>query len=75
MYEHEERPKALAALKSALNQTTVFLATVKNMTDVEDPIFTQVELETLEKLINETKVGLMYFIGLTGISIGYTCTF
>ncbi|XP_055866156.1 hypoxia up-regulated protein 1-like isoform X2 [Biomphalaria glabrata] len=55
VYEHEERPKALAALKSALNQTTVFLATVKNMTDVEDPIFTQVELETLEKLINETK--------------------
>ncbi|KAH9500372.1 Hypoxia up-regulated protein 1 [Bulinus truncatus] len=55
VYEHEERPKALAALKSALNQTTVFLATVKNITDVEDPIFTQVELDTLEKLINETK--------------------
>ncbi|CAL1530056.1 unnamed protein product [Lymnaea stagnalis] len=55
VYELEERPKALAALKSALNQTIVFLATIKNITDIDDPIFTQVELDTLEKLINETK--------------------
>lgn len=54
--ELEERPKALAALKGALNQTTHFLATVKNLTDIEDPIFTPVEIDTLEKLINETKV-------------------
>lgn len=56
VYEKEERPKALDALKQHLNSTTVFLETVRNMTDIEDPIFTEVELTTLEKLINETKV-------------------
>lgn len=56
VYEKEERPKALAALKQHLNSTTVFLETVRNMTDADDPIFTEVELNTLEKLINETKV-------------------
>merc|ERR1712112_700409 len=54
VYEATERPKALDALKSALNQTQVFQATVKNMTDLEDPIFTQVEMDTLDKLIADT---------------------
>ncbi|XP_035828013.1 hypoxia up-regulated protein 1 [Aplysia californica] len=54
VYEMEERPKALEALRSALNQTGLFMATVKNISDEEDPIFTQVELDTLEKLINDT---------------------
>ncbi|KAL8594265.1 hypothetical protein ACOMHN_044209 [Nucella lapillus] len=52
--EREERPKALEALRHHLNATTHFLATVHNMTDPEDPIFTPVELATLEKLVNET---------------------
>ena len=56
VYEKEERPKALAALKQHINSTTIFLETVRNMTDIDDPIFTEVELTTLEKLINETKV-------------------
>ncbi|XP_076438403.1 hypoxia up-regulated protein 1-like isoform X9 [Babylonia areolata] len=54
VYEKEERPKALEALRHHLNATTHFLATVHNMTDPEDPMFTPVELTTLEKLINET---------------------
>ncbi|CAG5118614.1 unnamed protein product, partial [Candidula unifasciata] len=54
VFELEERPKALDALKDALNQTKFFLATVKNFSSVEDPIYTQVEIETMEKLINDT---------------------
>ncbi|XP_070201995.1 hypoxia up-regulated protein 1-like isoform X2 [Littorina saxatilis] len=54
VFEREERPKALAALKQHINHTTVFLETVRNMTDEEDPIFTKVELDTMDKLINET---------------------
>ncbi|GFO47003.1 hypoxia up-regulated protein 1 [Plakobranchus ocellatus] len=60
--ELQERPKALEALRSALNQTTVFLATVKNLTSIPgsealegDSIFTPVEVETLEKIIVETR--------------------
>ena len=56
--ELKERPEALAALNSMLNHSTFFLASVKNLSviDVEDKMFTEVEIETLEKLINETKV-------------------
>ena len=58
MKELKERPEALAALNSMLNHSTFFLASVKNLSviDVEDKMFTEVEIETLEKLINETKV-------------------
>ena len=59
VYEREERPKALASLQQVLNSTSVFLETVRNMTDADDPMFTQVELTTLEKIINETKVSLV----------------
>uniref|UniRef100_A0A0B7AHG5 Hypoxia up-regulated protein 1 n=1 Tax=Arion vulgaris TaxID=1028688 RepID=A0A0B7AHG5_9EUPU len=55
VYEVEERPKAMEALRETLNQTEFFLATVKNFSDIADPIFTQVEMDTLEKLINETR--------------------
>jgi len=60
--ELKERPEALAALNSMLNHSTFFLASVKNLSviDVEDKMFTEVEIETLEKLINETKVSLVY---------------
>ncbi|RUS70581.1 hypothetical protein EGW08_021660 [Elysia chlorotica] len=60
--ELQERPNALEALRSALNQTTVFLATVKNLTSISgaealetESIFTPVEVETLEKVIVETR--------------------
>lgn len=55
--EHMERPEALAALHSMLNGSSNFLASVRNMTtDSPDGLFTQVELDTLEKVIKETQV-------------------
>ncbi|XP_061188994.1 hypoxia up-regulated protein 1-like isoform X1 [Saccostrea echinata] len=49
-----ERPKALEALNSMLNHSEYFLVSVKNLTLGEDPMFTEVEANTLEKLINES---------------------
>lgn len=55
VYEYEERPKALTALKDMLNHTKYFLKSVKNLSAVEeDKIFTDVEISTLEKLITDT---------------------
>ncbi|XP_048257945.1 hypoxia up-regulated protein 1-like isoform X2 [Haliotis rufescens] len=54
VFELEERPKALEALKSMLNHSFHFLKSVKNLTTTDDPIFTEVEVTTLETLINET---------------------
>ncbi|XP_071111379.1 hypoxia up-regulated protein 1-like isoform X1 [Haliotis cracherodii] len=54
VFELEERPKALDALKSMLNHSVHFLKSVKNLTTTDDPIFTEVEVTTLETLINET---------------------
>ncbi|PNF19992.1 Hypoxia up-regulated protein 1 [Cryptotermes secundus] len=54
--EHMERPEALAALHSMLNGSSNFLASARNMTtDSPDGLFTQVELDTLEKVIKETQ--------------------
>lgn len=55
--EHNERPEALAALNSMLNHSSFFLLSIKNLSTIEidDKIFTDVEIETLEKLINETE--------------------
>jgi hypothetical protein len=59
--EHMERPEALAALHSMINGSSVFLANARNMTtDSPDGLFTQVELDTLEKVINETQVSDIY---------------
>ncbi|XP_025101931.1 LOW QUALITY PROTEIN: hypoxia up-regulated protein 1-like [Pomacea canaliculata] len=55
VYEKEERPKALEALKQHLNSTRFFLQTVKNMSSTEESIFTEVELKTLEKLVSDTE--------------------
>ena len=53
----KERPEALEALRQMLNHSTFFLKSVQNLSLLEeDPIFTKVEVETLEKLINETQV-------------------
>lgn len=56
--ELKERPEALAALDSMLNHSSIFLLSVKNLSLLsgEDKMFTDVEIETLEKLINETEV-------------------
>jgi hypothetical protein len=57
VFEAEERPKAMETLNSIVNYTKFFLTGMKNLTG-EDKPFTDVELVTLEKLINTTEVGL-----------------
>ncbi|XP_065201452.1 hypoxia up-regulated protein 1 [Planococcus citri] len=62
--EHTERPEALKALDQTLNSTTFFLNSIKNFTQQfnatsEDPaytLYTTVEIQSLEKLINDTIV-------------------
>ena len=56
-WEHNERPEAIKALHGLINGTEGFLASVKNIT--QDPekkdVFTEKEIEDLEKAISETK--------------------
>ncbi|XP_029040545.2 hypoxia up-regulated protein 1 isoform X1 [Osmia bicornis bicornis] len=54
VYEHRERPEVLKGMTSMLNASTTFLNNMKNLSLSSD-IFTQVEIETLEKVINETQ--------------------
>lgn len=63
--EKKERPEALAALDSMLNHSSIFLVSLKNLSSLdinEDKMFTEVEIETLEKLINETEVCIYNFV-------------
>ncbi|RZC35188.1 HSP70 and/or Trypan PARP domain containing protein [Asbolus verrucosus] len=58
VWEHNERPEALNALNSMLNHSSHFLINAKNLTKTTNPekdIFTDVEVESLEKLIKETE--------------------
>lgn len=52
--EHRERPEALAALNNMLNISEMFFNGAQNVSK-EDQIFTDVELQTLNKLIDDTK--------------------
>ena len=62
----KERPEALEALRQMLNHSEYFLKSIKNLTLLEeDPIFTAVEVETMEKLINETQVGFSALVVYT----------
>lgn len=57
VYEHKERPEALKALHSMLNHSSHFLASAKNLTKAKNPdkeVYTEVEIETLDKVIKET---------------------
>lgn len=54
VFEHKERPEVLKGLVSMLNGSSVFLRNMRNISQNND-MFTQVEIETLEKVINETK--------------------
>ena len=57
-WEHQERPEALGSLEKMLEQARGFLKTSKNFTketNEEMDVFTQVEVETLEKLIVKTE--------------------
>ena len=53
--EAARRPKYLEVIKSSLNVSQDFLARMRNLT-YELQIFTDVEMTTLETLIQETKV-------------------
>ncbi|XP_015183602.1 PREDICTED: hypoxia up-regulated protein 1 isoform X2 [Polistes dominula] len=54
VFEHKERPEVLKGLVSMLNGSSMFLRNMRNISQSND-MFTQVEIETLEKVINETK--------------------
>lgn len=62
--ENLERPEALKVLDQTLNSTSFFLDGMKNFTKqlnatTDDPqytLYTTVEIESLEKMINETLV-------------------
>ncbi|XP_073685468.1 hypoxia up-regulated protein 1 [Garra rufa] len=51
--ERKKWPDRLAALDSMLNHSTIFLKSARLIPE-SDQIFTEVELKTLEKVINET---------------------
>uniref|UniRef100_A0A0C9QZD6 Hypoxia up-regulated protein 1 n=1 Tax=Fopius arisanus TaxID=64838 RepID=A0A0C9QZD6_9HYME len=53
VYEHRERPEVLAGMETMLNGSNFFLNNMKNINSA-DKIFTSVEIETLEKIINDT---------------------
>ncbi|XP_075298551.1 hypoxia up-regulated protein 1 [Opisthocomus hoazin] len=53
--ERRKWPERLAALESLLNHSTIFLKGAR-MIPESDQIFTEVELSTLEKVINETTI-------------------
>lgn len=67
-YEHLERPTRLEALNSAINNSNSFLEKIKNTT-LEDTPFTQVEIDTLDKLISEITVNTFKFTYLKKIDI------
>ncbi|CAD5112087.1 DgyrCDS1328 [Dimorphilus gyrociliatus] len=52
--EIKDQPQAWEAMRIQLNHSEVFIAGMKNFTG-EDSIFTQVEYDTLDKLINKTR--------------------
>ncbi|XP_076246856.1 hypoxia up-regulated Grp170 co-chaperone protein isoform X2 [Calliopsis andreniformis] len=54
VYEHRERPDVLKGMTSMLNASTTFLNNMRNLS-LTGEIFTQVEIDTLEKVINETQ--------------------
>ncbi|KAG9482532.1 hypoxia up-regulated protein 1 isoform X2 [Eleutherodactylus coqui] len=51
--ERRKWPEKLAVLDSLLNHSSIFLKSARMILD-EEPIFTEVELNTLDKLINDT---------------------
>ncbi|KAI5099920.1 hypoxia up-regulated protein 1 precursor [Silurus meridionalis] len=53
--ERKKWPDRLAALDSMLNHSTMFLKGIQ-LISADDQIFTEVEVKTLEKVINETTI-------------------
>lgn len=56
-WEHNERPEALKALKSMIEEAEKFAKSAANLTKAnpEKDVFTDVEIQTLEKVIKETR--------------------
>ncbi|KPJ17240.1 Hypoxia up-regulated protein 1 [Papilio machaon] len=57
-WEHRERPDAVAAIRNMLNSSQEFLKMAKNLTkdaNSERDVFTDVEIDVLEKKITETQ--------------------
>ncbi|XP_014221375.1 hypoxia up-regulated protein 1 [Trichogramma pretiosum] len=54
VFEHKERPEVLKGMVSMLNGSKTFLVNMKKL-NVSSEIFTSIEIETLEKVINETQ--------------------
>lgn len=59
VFEHRERPEALKGMLQMINGSRHFLANMRVL-NVSSEIFTQVEFETLERIINETQVMYIY---------------
>lgn len=60
-WEHRERPDAVVAVRKMLNSSNEFLKMAKNLTkevNTEKDVFTEVEINVLEKKIVETEVWL-----------------
>ncbi|XP_022219060.1 hypoxia up-regulated protein 1 [Drosophila obscura] len=60
-WEHEERPEATKALKGMLDGAEKFLVTARNLTKDTNPekdVYTQVEIDTLAKAIEESSAWL-----------------
>lgn len=79
--ELKKRPEAIAALESSINGSRGFVLTIKNMTAAqppadseEPPVFTPVEIETLERVVNETEVSNFCFMILSYFLILYLCS-
>jgi len=58
MSEANARPAAVSGLKEVINMSSYFLKQMKNFSNSSEveSIFTEVEITTLETLLNETRV-------------------
>lgn len=61
--ERRLRPKKLDELKDVMNRSVSFLNTLANYTGEDLPL-TEIERSTLDKLINTTKVGYLFFYSI-----------
>ena len=56
--EKKYRPRKLDELKETMNKSVEFFNNIQNLTGEDQPL-NQVEVTTLEKLINSTKVNII----------------
>ena len=58
VFEHKERPEVLKEMKSMINASRGFLENIRQM-NITSGIFTEIEINTLERTINETQVNIL----------------